>query len=71
MIEKDETKKPGKTAKKVEIELVDVKITTHSSRVDTFVIVAAKLGKALEELSHDELFNALEELQKQNTTPGQ
>jgi hypothetical protein len=27
MIEKDETKKPGKTAKKVEIELVDVKIT--------------------------------------------
>jgi hypothetical protein len=64
MIEKDETKKPEKTTKKVEIELVDVKITTHSSRVDTFVIVAAKLGKTLNELSHDELFNALENLQQ-------
>jgi hypothetical protein len=64
MIEKDETKKPEKTTKKVEIELVDVKVTTHLSRVDTFVRVAAKLGKALNELSHDELFNALEELQR-------
>ncbi len=64
MTEKDETKKPEKSAKKAEIELVDVKITTHLSRVDTFVSVAVKLGKALNELSHDELFNGLEDLQK-------